>query len=165
MPASRKARAKRYRPRPAVAQTSLGALWSAMARSEDAQQLSDHQLTDLAAAYWLALDAMARGSSREEEWSVLTCALNIALVLAEQGIGNEYEQEIVAALDGAFRAKVRAQQKGAWRLDGDALGAIRTALHVHDQQVATATRAQLRAAMIEVHRRIDQGRVYDVSIT
>lgn len=165
MPASRKVRTKRYRPRSAAPESSLGALWNAIARSEDAQPLNDDQLTDLAAAYWLALDAMVRGSSSEDEWSVVTCALNVALILAEHGVGADYEADIIAALDGAFRAKVRAEQKGAWRFDGEALRSIRTALHVHDQQVAAATRAQLRAAMIEVHRRIDQGLVYEFSTT
>ncbi len=143
----------------------MGALVKAMLRTEDGQMLTDEQLTDLAAAYWLALDAMVRGDSGEEEWSVVTCALNIALVLAEQGVGAEHEQQFIAALDGAFRAKVRAAHKGAWRLDGEALQAIRTALHRHDQQVAEVNRGQLRAAMTEVHRRIDSGLVYEVSTT
>ncbi len=165
MPASRKTRTKRYRPRRAPLGTGLGALLAAIVRTEDQQTLPANQATDLAAAYWLALDAMVYGTSREEEWSVVTCALNIALLLAEQGIGNEYEDDFVAALDGAFRAKVRAEQKGIWRFDGDALLAIRAALHLHDQQIAIASRAQLRAAMVEVHRRIEGGQVYEVSTT
>lgn len=136
-----------------------------MARADDARPLEDDQLTDLAAAYWLALDAMVRGASGEEEWSVVTCVLNVALVLAENGIGKAHEQDFVAALDGAFRAKVRAAHKQVWRLDGDALAAIRTALHLHDQQMTMASRVQVRAAMSEVHRRINSGLVYDVTTT
>ncbi len=143
----------------------MAAMVKAMLRAEDSQPLTDVQLTDLAAAYWLALDAMVRGDSGEEEWSVVTCALNIALVLAEQRVGAEHEPQFIAALDGAFRAKVRAAHKGAWRFDGEALQAIRSALHLHDQQVAAVTRAQLRSAMTEVHRRIQSGLVYEVSTT
>ncbi len=165
MPTSRKARSKRYRPRQHAREAGLATLLGAILRTEDQRPLADGQVTDLAAAYWLALDAMASGTSGEEEWSVVTCALNIALVLAEQGVGAEHEQQFIAALDGAFRAKVRAVHKGAWRFDGEALQAIRTALHRHDQQVAEVSRGQLRAAMTEVHRRIDSGLVYEVSTT
>lgn len=161
MPTSRNTRRKRYRPRMAVPVAGFTALLTASARIEDTRPLSDGQVTDLAAAYWLALDAMVRGTSGEEEWSVVTCALNIALVLAEQGIGLEYERDFIAALDGAFRAKLRAEQKGSWRFDGEALQAIRTALALHDQQIVEATKVQLRAAMLEVHRRIDAGCVYE----
>ncbi len=136
---------------------------AAIVRTEDQQPLAGGQVTDLAAAYWLALDAMARGTSGEEEWSVVTCALNVALVLAEQGVGTEYEPDFIAALDGAFSAKVRAQHKGIWRFDGDALLAIRAALGLHDQQIAVASKAQLRAALIEVHVRIERGVVYEMS--
>lgn len=140
-------------------------LLTASARIEDTRPISDDQVTDLAAAYWLALDAMVRDTSGEEEWSVVTCALNIALVLAEHGIGLKFERDFVAALDGAFRAKVRAEEKGSWRFDGDALQAIRTALALHDQQIVAATKAQLRAAMTEVRRRIDDGCVYEAIAT
>ncbi len=165
MPTSRNTRRKRYRPRMTSPVAGLGTLLTASARIEDAHPISDDQVTDLAAAYWLALDAMVRGTSGEEEWSVVTCALNIALVLAEQGIGVEYERDFVAALDGAFRAKIRADEKGSWRFDGDALQAIRAALALHDQQIVAATKAQLRAAMTEVRRRIDDGCVYQAVAT
>lgn len=165
MPTSRKARSKRYRPRKHAREAGLATLLGAILRTEDQRPLADGQVTDLAVAYWLALDAMASGTSGEEEWSVVTCALNVALVLAERGIGAEYENDFIAALDGAFRAKVRAQHKGVWRFDGDALVAIRAALHLHDQQIAIASKAQMRQALIEVHERIERGVVYDLTAT
>jgi hypothetical protein len=82
------------------------------------------------------------------------------MALAEAGIGEEYEQDIVKALDGAFRAKIRSGKSGSFRLDGEALQAIELALRVHDQQMEIATRAEITEAMTLVARRIEEGNVY-----
>ncbi len=121
MPTSRKPRRKHHQHRMATPLPGLSVLMTASARIEDKQPLFDDQVTDLAAAYWLALDAMARGTSGEE--------------------------------------------KGSWRFDGDALQATRMALALHDQQIVASITAQLRAAMTEVRRRIDDGCVYQAVAT
>jgi len=93
----------------------------------------------------------------------VVCSLNVALALSERGIGAEYQPYMIKALDGAFRAKVRAAGGKAWRYDGEAISAIREALEIHDEQIKLATREQLRNALREVHRRTADGNVYEAA--
>ena len=91
----------------------------------------------------------------------MVAALNIAMALAEADIGAEHEQAIVRALDAAFRVKVRSAKTGDFRLDGDAMRDIDTALTIHDGQMEVATQGETVAALQLVSRRIDEGHVYD----
>jgi hypothetical protein len=162
MPRSRKPRKKISRPaQPAIVHWYLAQTKQCL-RREDHRPLIEEDATDLAIAYRLSMDAMVRGQSSEQDWSVVVCSLNIGLILCERGIGAEYESMFVAALDGAFRARLRAQRTGAWRFDGDALVAIQQALSVHDEQVKLATKEEMRLTLIEVHRRIEEGHTYQI---
>ncbi|EPS1221633.1 hypothetical protein ACVBR5_000859 [Burkholderia cenocepacia] len=151
---------KQYRPRPMGRCGALGPIQRAAQAMIDREPMSDDQARDLGLAYHLSLERMLKGTGDEESWSTVTCSLNIALVLAERGIGAEYEALFVRALDGAFRAKQRAAQTGRWAYDGDAIHDIREAFLVHDEQMQIALVGQVRAALNEVHRRIDAGNVY-----
>jgi hypothetical protein len=125
----------------------------------DREPMSESQARDLGIAYHVAFDRMLRAGD-EEAWNTVTCSLNIALVLAEHGLGKEYEPALVRALDGTFRAKLRAERTGRWAYDGDAINDIRDAFALHDEQMKIATVAEARAALAEVHRRIDAGNIY-----
>jgi hypothetical protein len=160
MNASTKRRSKKYRPRPVDPDGGLSRIALCVARGINAAPLTGAQLTDLGAAYWLSFEQLRTGEATEEVWSCVVCALNIGLALAEQGIGDEFEQTLIAALEGAFRAKVRSARTGNFRLDGEAMRAIGEALHVHDAQMEIATRVEVTAAMRLVHDRIEQGNVY-----
>jgi hypothetical protein len=151
---------KAYRPRGTANVGGLVAVARVHARAENRAPLNGDQLTDLGAAYWLSFDNLRKYDANEESWSCVVCALNIAMALAESGIGEEYEADIVKALDGAFRAKVRSAKTGTFRLDGEAMLAIEHALHIHDSQMELATRAEVTAAMELVRRRVDEGNVY-----
>ena len=155
-----KRRTKKYRPRPVDPDGGLSRIALCVARGINAAPLTGAQLTDLGAAYWLSFEQLRTGEATEEVWSCVVCALNIGMALAEAGIGDEYEQTLIVALDGAFRAKVRSATSGNFRLDGEALGAIDDALHVHDAQMEIATRDEVTAAMRLVHARIEEGNVY-----
>lgn len=126
-----------------------------------AQPLQDDQATDIYVGYWMAFNQMVAGESDEGKWCTVACSLNIALVLAERGVGQEYEPHIVKGLDGAFRAKLRAARLGAWRYDGEAITAIRDALEVHDEQIKLVSKQEMRDALKEVHRRIEAGHAYE----
>lgn len=151
---------KQYRPRAVGGEISMGPIGRAMQASANRQPMTDDQARDLGIAYHLALERMLRGAGDEEAWSAVTCSLNIALVLCERDIGKEYEPMLVRALDGAFRAKVRAGRTARWAYDGDAITDIRDAFLLHDEQLKIATLGEVRAALQEVRRRIDAGNVY-----
>lgn len=158
-------RNKKYQPRAPRPNQQFGGLTAAAmayARGENAAPLRQDQATDIGVAYWLAYENLRAGSASEESWSILSCALNVALVLAETGIGADHEQDLVLALDGAFRAKLRSEKSNNFRLDGDALRDIEHALKVHDAQMQLATRAEVSAAMNTIHKRMAAGNVYTV---
>ena len=156
-------RNKTYRPKP----VSLGGGLIAIDKHHQVEALQQpipaEHATDLLIAYWLAFDQMLTGASSEETWCTVVCSLNVALILAERGTGTEYEPYIIRALEGAFRASVRARRTNTWRFDGEAITDIRQALEVHDEQVKAASKAQMRDALMEVHRRINKGNVYQVA--
>lgn len=115
---------------------------------------------DVALFYRFAFDAMQQGRGSEEQWGTVVFTLNMAVLLCERGYGPEWEDLLNRALEGAFRAKVRADKTGRWGFDGPALSAIREALEVHEAQMAAATQADILAARDEMHRRIDSGNVF-----
>ena len=130
---------------------------------ENAVPLADDQIADLSIAFRIAFDLMITGHADEQQWSTCTVALNIALILAERGFGPHFVDDINAALEGAFRARVRAQRTGAWGYDGAAMTAIKRAFEIHEAQIENATRADLRAAIAEIRQRIDDGVVFELA--
>lgn len=153
-------RSKAYRPRPVSATGGLFAIQKALDDTAQHKSLDDDQLADLSIAFRIAFQNMLTGGADEQQWSICVCSLNIALILAESGIGAEFEGVINKALEGAFRTKIRAGRTGSWVLDGDAQQAIKAAFEVHEAQLLIATRAELKGAIFEVRRRIDSGDVF-----
>lgn len=128
-------------------------------RRRDAHPLTGDQRTDLGLAYRLSYQTMLNGGS-ESAWHSLAASLNIALILCERQIGAEYEPQIKAAMQALMRTKYRQQRTGSWALDAEGIAALRGALDVHDAQVEVAERAEIRAAIEEVYRRVDAGETY-----
>lgn len=160
MARDKKKRRKAYVPRPISKVGGLFAIGGMHVAAEDRRPLTDDDALDLGLAYRMSLEAMVSGESSEEHWSMVTCSLNVGLILCERGIGAEFERQFITALDGAFRAKLRAERTGSWRFDGDALNDIRSALEVHDEQIKITTKEEMRQALLEVRRRVKEGHTY-----
>jgi hypothetical protein len=156
-------RVKTYKQRPVMPWGGLGIIADRAMAAQDQQTMHTDDQVDLNIAYWLAMNTMLTGASTEQDWSVVVCALNIALILTERGLGAEFEPYMVKALTGAFRAKIRGDRTGVWRFDGEAINDIRAALEIHDEQVKIANRLELREAILEVYRRIDVKNVFEVA--
>ncbi len=124
------------------------------------ENLDHSQLIDLSVANWIAFNNMTLETSTEYDWNIVTGALNMAMVIAEGGIGDEHMDLFLRALDGTFRAKLRGDRTGLWRYDGEALNNIRTALELHDQQCKLSTKAEMVTTIQAVQRRVDDGHVY-----
>ncbi|NNM70203.1 MAG: hypothetical protein HKM00_09630 [Gallionella sp.] len=119
--------------------------------------LTDDQQRDLCIAYRIQLQAMLRGSGTEETWNTLTCSLNIALILCEQGIGANAIQTIQLAQEALLACRERARRLSRWAFSGDEARMVMSACSIHDEQLEFATRAQVVSALTEVHRRIEIG--------
>lgn len=128
-------------------------------KRRDANPLTDDQQRDLGLAYHIAFENMLKRGS-EEDWYVLAGSLNVALVLAERGYGEEFIPEVKAAMDALMDCKYRADRTRRWAFDGAGIQAMRTALELHDQQCALATRAEIKTVLQAIVKRANEGYMY-----
>jgi hypothetical protein len=132
---------------------------SSAEKRRDANPLTDDQQRDLGLAYHIAFENMLKRGS-EEDWYVLAGSLNVALVLAEKGYGEEFIPEVKAAMEALMAAKYRADRTKRWAFDGVGIQAMRTALEIHDQQCALATRAEIKTVLQAIVKRANEGHMY-----
>lgn len=128
-------------------------------KRRDANPLTDCQQRDLGLAYHLAFENMLKRGN-EEDWYILASTVNVALVLAEKGYGEEYIPEIKAAMESMMDCKYTADKTGRWAFTGDGIKAMRLALELHDQQCALATRAEIKLVLQAIIKRANEGHMY-----
>jgi hypothetical protein len=100
---------------------------------------------------------MLRGDGTEQTWSTLACSLNIAMILCEHGVSANALQTIQLAQDALLGCKARSFRTSKWAFSGDEAHAVMRACTIHDEQLEFATRAQVVAAIKEVHHRVEIG--------
>jgi hypothetical protein len=118
------------------------------------------QQADLGVALRVSLELLRTGKAAEQEFHTLAACINVSLVLAERGIGEDHMQIVKLAQDGLLRLLMRGKQTGRWLLDGPAYAAIRDGVELHEGQLAAVSRREAADAMREVMRRIDRGDVF-----
>lgn len=131
-------------------------------RRLDARELDETQQRDLGLCYHIAFENMLKRGS-EEDWYILAGSLNVALVLAEQGYGEEFISDIKRAMEGLMSTKYRADRTGRWAFNGDGINHMRIALGIHDQQCALAKRAEIKKALQMITERANAGYMYAAS--
>jgi hypothetical protein len=119
--------------------------------------ISQDQQRDLGIAYHVSLQALLSGRGTEQAWATLACALNVALILCEQGVAESYLTTIQRAQDALLLTRERAQRVNRWAFSGDEARAVMRACAIHDEQISRATRGQIVSALEEVHRRVEIG--------
>ena len=125
----------------------------------DANPLKDDQQRDLALCYHMSFENMLKRGN-EEDWYVLAATMNVALVLAEQGYGEEYISEIKSAMESLMNVKYRADHTGQWAFDGAGIQHMRVALGLHDQQCALASRGEIKKVLKTIVDRANAGHMY-----
>lgn len=160
MSRNKKPRNKAYRRKEVTYAGGLHLVDSTYRRFRTDFAMPDSQGNGVSMRARMALSNLEQGSASNQSWAYLACAMNVSLILCEQGIGAEYEKTLVLALEGLFKAEQRAQKHGAHRLDGDAMKVLRTALDVHEEHMKVATHSEVIEAMNTVHKRIADGNVY-----
>lgn len=101
-----------------------------------------------------ALAQMAQGQGTREGWDLLVGAINMANVMCEQGIGDEFRATTIAARDALLEVGKRIVTRNIFTLKGDELNAIRAALECHDAQLENVRALDVDRAYTEVQRRI-----------
>lgn len=142
---------------------------SILSKSAAVQEEIDHAmcqpLTDLhriesCLRYWTAFVQIKCHQAPHEAWSSLCEAINIALLLCEDGIGAEYRELFIEAQEAIFRASARGYHLGTFQLDGPAIATISQALVVADAQLEVALRDDLARAERTMIERINEGNFF-----
>ncbi len=128
-----------------------------MAWINKAMPLAGDQQRDIGIAYRASLQAMLRGYGTEQTWSTVSCALNIALILAEEGVLPHAMGTIKESQEALLRSHTRAAKFKTWAFDGSGIKATLAATNLHDEQLKIATRSQVIKALNEVKRRVAIG--------
>lgn len=131
-------------------------------RRHDAAPIGTGQAIDIGIACNLSLERMRQGGD-EPSWHTLAQALNLSLVLCEQGIGPEYEASIIAGQEALVRIQARRAKTGSWAMDAEARQAIERSIDVHEAHLASCTQGEIRRAIGIVNRRIAAGQVFEVA--
>lgn len=157
MPGNKKSKKRKYRgPLP----YKVNPL--AMLRDHSTETLTMDQLLDLMIAVHSSLKAIEEGKGVKEDIIHLAVASNIALILAEAGLGPEYIPEVkeaqrfIVGLQELWNSQHRAI------LSGPGMLAIRRMLELHDEQMKhpDTTSARVSAAMKVIYLRMQAGHVY-----
>ena len=160
-----KKRNKAYRPRSGPVTGGATVLANRIENDERvervlSQRYCDEQRNEIASAYWLAFHQLKMEQATEEAWATLAVTLNKAMLLCETGFGEDNTPAMRAALDGMFRARLRGDQRGSFRLDGAGLAAVSDALVVHDAQMELATYRDIRRVEEMLEMRVAAGNHY-----
>jgi len=150
------------RPRPASAVWDIAPMLYAARRIPD-QPMTRGDALEVEAYSEFAYLNMVQGQGSDESWNMLAVAMNVAMVLAEMGLGEDHTEEIRTALDGLFAAKVRGERTGRWGFDGPAIVSVRRGLDVHIAQLEVATRREIDQARATVQQRVKEGLTYEVA--
>lgn len=127
----------------------------------DRAPMKEEQITDLALGYWLAFTNMVFKESSSNDWNIIITSINIAIVMCQQGIKEDAIDFFKHARDASLRAKKRGEATNVWRYDGADIDIIRTALSIHDQQIAQVTQGRMVKVINDVQHRFDIGDVLD----
>ena len=171
MPRSHKPR-RRYVPkRHGIDDT---AAFSAMRRAADQQRtaratasterLARDQVRDLAIGYHGALEAVRTGRGTQADTSTLAIASNVALMLCEQGLGEDWIDKVREAQDACVTLEHRRQRIGRVVASGTELQRLTALLDLHDAQLESddCTEGPVMRALREIERRVRGGDVVRV---
>jgi len=122
--------------------------------------IADVQQRNIGNAYHLSLQAILRGHGNAQAWATLSCSLNIAMMLCEQGFNAGSLETIKHAQIAMLFCKVRAEKFNKYAFTGDEARQVMDACTIHDEQISRATKAQIAEALQTLHQRIESEEVF-----
>jgi hypothetical protein len=140
-------RNKKYHPRE-VATNPLVEIFGGMG-STHAQHLQTLHLKNHA-----AFSALAQGRGTRDDWDRLVGAINMANVMCEQGIGNEFREQTIAARDALCEVGKRYMRIERFVFTGPELATMNEAMTCHEAQLENVRAIDIDRAANEVLRRI-----------
>lgn len=125
------------------------------------QQFTPSEQVQLNLPVLVALDSISHGKGEESDFHTLAAAVNVAMVCAEK-IDPLVEKTCTDARDALMRMLARQKTHGTWGFDGPGYTAVKEAADVYQQLTALLTGGQLKEAMQECVRRMENGEVMEV---
>lgn len=104
-----------------------------------------------------ALADLATGQGNRAAFDQIIGAINMANIMCERGIGDEYRADMLAARDAMMVVRERYFQIGRFVLKGDELKVLTQAMEIHDAQLDAARVIDVERAADEVTRRVRLG--------
>ena len=101
-----------------------------------------------------AMAAIVQGRGDLDSFNLVTGALNMANVMCEMGIGNEFREAMIAARDAMIEVGKRAVRTGKFLFKGDELQILNNAMSCHDAQLENIRAIDIERAANEVVRRV-----------
>lgn len=129
------------------------------------EQMTRDQVRDIITGCRLAMEDLRTGQADEAQIGWLVNAVNLALILAEQGLGDDADMAAIkAGQDGLVRLIARQKRLGRFGLDGPGWQALSAALAVHDAQIESEdlTDRMMLCALVTLRQRIEAGQFIEV---
>lgn len=104
-----------------------------------------------------AMAAMVQGRGDRKTFDLLVGALNMANVMCDMGIGDEFRAETIAGRDALIEVGKRGVKFGSFAFTGEELKALNAALACHDAQLENIRAIDVERAADEVIKRIRHG--------
>ena len=131
-------------------------------RSADRQHpLDSGQKLQLGVVLRTHLEALRTGRADATAFHNLASGVNVSMVLAERGLGEDYGERIGAAQVAMVRFKVNGD-RGRWLLDGPSLTALKDWLPVYEGQLEACSQQEAMDALDEVDRRFRRGQIFEI---
>lgn len=131
-------------------------------RAADRQQpLDNGQKLQLGVVLRAHLEALRTGKADAAAFNNLASGVNVSMVLAERGLGEDYGERIGAAQHAIVRLKINGD-RGRWLLDGPSLVALKDWLEVYEAQLEIASQQEAMDALDEVDKRVRRGQIFEV---
>jgi len=101
--------------------------------------------------------ALTTGQADKQDWQFVANAVNVGLVLCEQGYGKEFVGDLVQAQVAMTLLRDRYKATGRFILRAEEMKLINEALALHDEQLDLAPVMHVAKAAIKVERELSRG--------
>lgn len=102
----------------------------------------------------LAFQELVQGRGTRDSFNRVTGAVNIANIMTEMGIGNEFRGDVIAARDAMIEVGKRYHKLGRFVLTGDELKTLNEFFELHTAQLENVRSIDIERAANEVLRRV-----------
>lgn len=148
-----------YRPRPVIRNT-MAYVAAGMVPPSDALQQKVQIINHG------SLHSLTHGRGALDDWNNLSIAMHLALVICDQGTGDEYRHLVLDGLKAHNKCGIRRLQGKNWGYGGLELQAVSLAMEVHDAQIPLLTVREWERAHYAAIKNLEKGALpYELEAT